>query len=327
MKTYIYPTYTPSRDKSGNEYIKYFHESFQKSSLFDQTNRLWKLGVASLFFNLDADLFVIQWVDLIPFKRLGKLQFLLFLIAIWLLHLFREKKILWILHNKHSHRGKSKLVDWGMRVLAQNSDCVIAHSSEGVSFFNENYPRSKGKCTYLPHPIYRSDIYESLNAKWDYVIWGGISRRKMVAEFLNFARDNQFFAGKKILICGNCSDKEYDSLIQKELWEDVTYINRFIKDDELRSLISQSKCILFTYNTDSLLSSGALIYSLNFCKPIIGPKSGNFFDLRDIVSCYDKFEDIPLLKAFDNRKAIIGYINENTWDRFPWKVYNIIGHY
>ena len=324
MKIFIYPTYTPSRDKSGNQYIKFFHDAFHCDRFYSVKNRLWQIGITSLLFNLDANLFVIQWVDLIPFKRFGKIQFVVFLIAIRFLSCFKNKKILWILHNKHAHNGNSKLVDYGMGFIAKYSKCVVTHSEEGVTFFNERYPQYKGKCHYLPHPVYSTEIIESSNVQWDYIIWGGISRRKRIVEFLSFARETSYFDDKRILICGNCSDKKYDEEIKKLLWNNITYIDRFVTDDELQDLISKSECILFTYNTDSLLSSGALIYSLNFCKPIIGPNSGNFHDLEGIVSCYDRFEDIPTLTTIDNKELIRKYIIDNTWTQFPDKIRTII---
>ncbi len=325
MKLYIYPTYTPSRDKSGNKYIKLFHNSFDRDGQFDVCNRMWKLGIASVFFNIDAKIFIVQWVDLIPYKRLGGIQFLTYLFAVWLLHIL-NRKIIWVLHNKHAHRGKSKLVDYGMDFIAKYADSVITHSKDGVNYFDARYPRLKGKCHYLPHPVYTYDIFESSDLRWDYIIWGGISRRKKVAEFLNFANRNAFFESKKILICGCCSDKEYDEEIRNSLWGNVTYLNGFVKDEDLKTLISQSKCILFTYNTESLLSSGALIYSINFCKPIIGPRSGNFEDLAEqgIVSCYDSFDDIPSLQPIDNKDAVLRFISENRWEQFPNKLLKII---
>lgn len=324
MKVYIYPTYTPSRDKSGNLYIKYFHDAFHHDRFFSVKNRLWQIGITSLFFNLDADVFVIQWVDLIPFKKFGKIQFVIFLILIKLLSCIKSKRIVWILHNKHAHNGKSKLVDYGMNFIAKYSYCVVTHSDEGVTFFNERYPQYKGKCHYIPHPVYSLDTIQPSEKQWDYIIWGGISRRKRILEFLNFAKESSYFDDKKILICGNCSDKRYDEEIKKLLWDNVTYINRFVADAELRDLICKSGCILFTYNVDSLLSSGALIYSLNFCKPIIGPNSGNFYDLKGIVSCYDGFEDIPSLTTIDNTELIRKYIIDNTWAQFPDKLRTII---
>lgn len=322
---YIYPTYTPSRDKSGNLYIKYFHDAFNEDGEWKVINRCWKIGIASLAFNLDADVIIIQWVDLIPYKRLGKIQFIFFLLLTKLANLM-HKKIVWVLHNKHSHNGNSKLVDYGMSFLAKNATTVITHSEEGVSFFNGMYPKYKGKCHYLPHPVYSENLYPSKEIKWDYIIWGTINKRKRVFEFLEFAGKNDFLSDKRILVCGRCKDEEYDSDIKRAMGSNVTYINKFLSDEEIVDFISQSAVILFTYNPESVLSSGALIYSLNFCKPIIGPNVGSFADLKGIVSVYNTFEDIPSLDPYKNydKDLNIKYIKENIWKGLPSKVKDII---
>lgn len=323
-KIYIYPTYTPSRDKSGNLYIKYFHDSFKNQSDIKLINRLWKVGICSMIFNLDAQIFIIQWVDLIPQKKFGKIQFIFFVILIYILKI-TKKEIIWVLHNKHAHKGKSKIVDKGMYLMAKYSNSVMVHAKEGVSFFNNKYPQYKGKCHYIPHPVYTSKIYSSTNNyEWDYIIWGNISRRKNIIEFIQFARNNIFFNNKKILICGQCNDILYDTEIKKILPDNITYLNKFIEDDELIALIKKSKNILFTYNTSSILSSGALIYSLNFNKPIIGPNAGNFSELSGIVTCYNKFEDIPNLEIKFTPENIQNYLTQNTWENLPNKVLNIL---
>lgn len=321
MKTYIYPTYTPSRDKSGNLYIKYFHDAFLHNKNFKVVNRFWQIGIASLFFNLDAQLLVVQWVDLIPGKRLGKIQFVLYLMLILIAYLLR-KKIVWILHNKHAHKGKSKLVDFGMKFMAKYATCVIAHSEEGISFFNTMYPRFSGKCCCVPHPVYSEEIYESQKIRYDYIIWGGINPHKQVAEFLHYANGSAFFKGKKILVCGRCKDPIYGEMIRKELNPNITFVDEFISDDDLKKYIGQSRVILFTYNGDSVLSSGALIYSINFCKPIIGPNLGNFADenMKEIVSVYNTFDEIPRIALKNCTDACVKYIQENKWVDFPLKM-------
>ena len=319
---YIYPTYTPNRDKSGNLYIKYFHEAF-KSSGWKVCNRLWYIGIFSLFANLNTRLFIIQWIDLLPKKRFGKIQFVFFVIGILFLKLI-NRRVLWVLHNKKAHNGDSLWVDWGMSFMAKFSDYVLTHSEEGVSFFNQNYPKHQGKCFYIPHPVYSSKIYKSQIEKWDYVIWGSISPRKNVAEFLEFAHNNDFFRKQKILICGRCSNREYARRIEMSCGDNITFENRFLTDSELSERIRCSKCVVFTYLPDSVLSSGALIYSINFCKPIIGPKVGSFEDLKDIVKCYDTFEDIPNIKLFNNESACVQYIKENTWSALPEKVESML---
>lgn len=317
-KIYIYPTYTPSRDKSGNLYIKYFHDAFKQDGHFRVLNRCWKIGIASMLFNLDANVFIVQWVDLIPGKRLGKIQFVLFIFVTTLVKLM-GKRLVWVLHNKHAHAGKSWLVDYGMKFMAKKADEVIVHSNEGVVFFNAMYPAQAGKCHYIAHPVYSKEMYPSSSIKHDYIIWGNIGRHKNVLEFLRFFNLNSFFNDKTILVCGQCRDNDYDLQIQEEVKKNphITYVNRFLPDDELRIYISQARIILFTYNPESVLSSGALIYSLNFCKPIIGPRVGNFADMTGIVSCYDTFNDIPALELNFSTESVMSYFHDNTWEALP----------
>lgn len=97
MKLYIYPTFNPQKDTGGNMYIKNFHESFTKlKSQYVLKNRFWKVGIASIFFNLDAKVFIIHWVDKIPFKRMGKIQFYFFSFCNFYTKIAKEKNNLGI---------------------------------------------------------------------------------------------------------------------------------------------------------------------------------------------------------------------------------------
>ena len=322
MKLYIYPTFNPLRDTGGNFYLKFFHDSFKLYPQYNLVNRLWKIGISSIYFNLDADTFIIQWVDKIPFKRLGKIQFIFFLLGIKVLRLLK-KNIVWVLHNKQAHLGKSKLVDIGMKYIAKMANDVITHSCEGTLFFKEKYPDiDYSKCRYIPHPVYTTQLYPSKELKWDYIIWGNIDRRKNILEFLKVMNCVNFFDSHTLLICGLSKEDSYTSQIKQNLSPNITFINKFLSDKELEEYIASSRCILFTYSTESVLSSGALIYSLNFCKPIIGPNVGSFKDMKDIVSCYNHYEDIAYLPIRSNISAIKRYIQENTWETFSRKIFN-----
>ena len=274
-----------------------------------------------MMMNLDADVFIIQWVDLIPGKRLGKIQFVFFLFVVSLAKLMR-KRLVWVLHNKQAHAGKSRLVDWGMRFMAHKADDVIVHSTEGITFFDKMYPEEAGKCIYIPHPVYSQAIYPATEEKYDYVIWGSIGRHKNVLEFVRFFNKEPFFKDKTLLVCGRCSDHAYHQQLEAEVGKNphIDYRNVFFKDDELREMIGQARVILFTYNPESVLSSGALIYSLNFCKPIIGPRVGNFADMKGVVTCYDRFEEIPKLDVMFNEMEAKKYISVNTWETLPSKI-------
>jgi len=202
--------------------------------------------------------------------------------------------------------------------MSLKADFVLTHSLEGIRFYKSEYPDSSAKCFYLPHPVYEfGKIEDAAQTEWDYIIWGTITPRKKVLEFVRFAAECKELEDKRILICGRCADTVLDTQIRKSLSPNITYQNVFMSDDELASRISSAKTILFTYDGGSVLSSGALIYSLNFFKPIIGPKVGSFEDLKGIVECYDSFEDIPSIVSRDCSGEIKKYIDENLWAGFP----------
>lgn len=321
MKLYIYPTYTPSRDKSGNLYIKFFHDSFKQTQGIQLVNRIWKIGISSLLFNLDAKIVIIQWVDLIPQKKFGMFQSIALIILLKLCKII-GKKIVWILHNKRAHARESKMVDYIMKFMAKVSDDVVVHSSDGVLFFDAKYPKYAGKCRFIPHPVYNDKEYDSITPKYDYIVWGGINRHKINISFFDIVKKSEILSKRSFLLCGKCSDTILAELIKNKKGDNIDFENRFLTDEELRDRISKSRCILFLYSEDSLLSSGAVIYSINFCKPIIGPNAGNFADLTNIVSTYDALEQIQDIVFRDNKKYCMEYIKDNTWDKFPKKLLN-----
>ena len=91
MSIYIYPTYNPVRDKSGNLYIKYFHDAF-KDQGYVISNNIGRAGIISIFANLSSSIFIINWVDLIPNKRFGKIQFAVFVLGLCLLKMLNKGK-------------------------------------------------------------------------------------------------------------------------------------------------------------------------------------------------------------------------------------------
>jgi len=324
MKVFIYPTYDKKRDKSGNLYIDYFRKSFESSDSCTVLNSFPRSETLGLLLNLKAELFILHWIDLIPSKPLGFLQTFFFRLGVLAAKL-RGAKIVWVLHNKYAHDDKSdrpgKLMHW----MSLKADFVLTHSLEGVRFYKSEYQDSSAKCFYLPHPVYQSrKIKDTVQPEWDYIIWGTITPRKKVLEFVRFAAECKELEDKRILICGRCADTVLDTQIRKSLSPNITYQNVFMSDNELASRISSAKTILFTYDGGSVLSSGALIYSLNFFKPIIGPKVGSFEDLKGIVECYDRFEDIPSIVPKDCSDEIQKYIDENLWADFPDRLLSYI---
>lgn len=324
VKVYLYPKSRGTKDNPGNQYMNCFVESFKQDGKYKVINHtITGKETIDLLFNCTAKLFIFSWVESMVFSLVGKLQFLFVALLLFIYRLL-GKDIVWVFHNKHPHYGDTSFSRFAMKTMAQLSTRVITHSSYGVKLFDEQYPEQYGKCIYIPHPVYDTNIIEPREPKWNYIIWGEVNPRKGILEFLEYAQNHSFYKEKKILICGLCRNMEYVRKIEDYCNERVKYINRFIYDDELRTLISESEHILFTYSSDSVLSSGSLIYSLNFCKPIIGPNVGNFVDLKGIVTCFSKFSDIERMDVKFNPELCKRYIHENQWKNMPKKIETII---
>ena len=152
------------------------------------------------------------------------------------------------------------------------------------------------KVIFVYHPVYSSEIVSCKNneQKYDFIIWGAITPYKGVYEFLEFLKNNPQYNNKRILICGKISSNElFNKLLEFNL-DNVKIIDAFINDEKLKKYISISRKILFVYSCESVLSSGSLIKSLNYNKPIIGLSKGAFKDLEEpeIVTGFNAFKDI-----------------------------------
>lgn len=316
-KVYIYPPFG-----GVNLYKKYIIDSFTENKDYIVTNHDG-IGKAwlNLYKNFDADMYLFSWPESLCVSMFGFMRFIYISFYIGLFRLFK-KKIIWILHNKHPHNGDNWRTRFGMRLMARLSTIIVTHSKDGIQYLENVLKVNKGY--YIPHPVYSTEIVPCKELEWDYIIWGTINSRKRILEFLEFIRERPYYKTKKILLCGRCPDLTYNNKIEKIVGNNVTYLNRFVSDDELRELISKCKSILFTYLNDSVLSSGALIYSLNFNKPIIGPNLGAFKDLDKIVSLYNDFDDIENIDLKTNEDYIKDYIENNQWKDFPTKIENIL---
>ena len=321
MKIFIYPTFNPKVDV--NAYTRLFHEAFMNAANWTYVNRLGRLSVMGIWANMDADVMVLNWPENVVKRKFPNIQMCLLILGVNVARLL-NKKIIWVMHNKHHHGGVSIRGQWLMKIMSEKATFVMTHSKEGVRHFNDTYLPEKGKCFYLPHPVYTTRIFPKSVPEWDYIIWGSIEPRKNILEFIEYTGRSSFFRDKRILICGKCKDEGYFSRIESLCGKNITLLNKRVDDEELEGYISRSKMVLFTYSIGSMLSSGALVYSINFLKPIIGPKVGSFVDMIGITATYESFADIEHIAPWDNSLECKEYIEENTWANLPGKLLNML---
>jgi beta-1,4-mannosyltransferase len=324
MKTFvnycIYPIGNPNLNISKNPYIDNLISAIDQSgkTVINKSD-FTSFGIFTLLkYLFAADAFIFNWLESLEEKRFGKLQSV-FLPFLMLLLRLLGKKIIVIFHNKHAHNSNSFFSKLNVFFSVVLSSKIVTHAKSGKNYLIDKYGKlmNPNKLEFIYHPVYSSELmtFEKKEVKYDYIIWGTISPYKGIYAFLEFVKNNPDFKNKRILICGKVSSKDfYDKLLVFDL-ENVKIIDAFITEEKLREYIAISSVILFVYSSNSVLSSGALTKSLNYNKPIVGPRKGAFKDLYEegLISCFSSYDEIFSNGFFYDKNKNKKFLNVNTW--------------
>jgi hypothetical protein len=324
-KAYIYPR-TQKKKEVTNPYLSDFVNSLSPYYDFLNLNKPTKYGIYDLIKYVGKiDTIFLNWIEDLPDKKGGYMQSLLFMMLFVMMKL-RKVKIVYVLHNKESHYSSHMLLKKRLRkLLLDHSDYIICHASDGLKI-DKNL---KHNIKYLPHPF--KDINTEnveVEKKYDILIWGSIREYKGIDTYLNYLESNNLKDKYKTLIIGKIHPVEYEAELVKHRSENILIENKFVDDKTLNNLIHQSRIILFTYNEKSVLSSGALVYSLSQGALVIGPKAGAFQDLKaeGIVDTFEDYDD--LIKKLDHylknpntfTDKIKAFAQANNWKNFGVKI-------
>jgi len=329
-KFYFYPKITLKPGEVKNSYVDDFENAISVHHEVVNKEPSSK-GVLDFFKYLGkTDIYLFNWIEDIPRRKMGKLQVLFFIIFLRLAKIQR-KKIIWIFHNKYSHNlSKNRWTDFMFKTMMKNADMILTHSNEGIEFAKEKYPKYAHKIKYEIHPIKDKLPNKSTQKKYDFLFWGSIHPYKDIVKFLNFIRTQDHINVPRILIIGRCFNEDYKKLLRSSLTAEMVFEDKFYDMEDIAQFAAQSKFILFTYNSGSVLSSGALMDSLRMNAHIIGPNHGAFKDLSylPIVHVFDEFEDIITIytdsyeiQASDHDE-LEQFYEKNSWRRFGDKIRN-----
>ncbi len=320
-----------------NEYIDHFFDALSKKvNVINYEKKAISRSVDYARYSLRADVMILNWPEDILHLRFGILQLLFSIITITFFKL-KGGKIVWICHNKDSHK---KQFYWLRKITrsfyTKISDIIIVLSKDALDHFT----KIKHKVYFLNHPVYlKPEIIkeDKTEAPIDVLIWGNISAYKGLNEFIeSYKKHDQSFSVK---IIGH-ADKKYLEIIKqsaKGLNIDIT--DKFLSEEELVYFFKNSKIILFPYQDGDTFSSGALIHSLCSNKIIVGAAVGNFIDLSRYGAClvYKDFKNLftTIESLLENRiyynqelirlrKGIQDYYDLNSWDFFIERILQII---
>lgn len=325
---FLYPVDSESIKEENNNYIRQLISYLGKE--FKIINGTTEVGVLDALLKFrKTNVYYFNWIENVPSRRFGLLQ-VATLVFLLIGCKIANKKVVWFVHNNISHNAQHlRTKKFVVKVMATFADLILSHSNQ----ITLNIPRRK--LHIFHHPI---EEYQPVSLtqppSYDFIVWGSVHPYKGVLEFVKHVSNNQFFNTKKILIAGKFSSDAYYLQTEAVRPDNVTIINRFIADEELKDFLSVSNYVLFTYSSPSVLSSAALCKSLSFGKEVIAPNIGSFKELgeKDLVYTYNSFEGIEeLLKSLEEKKRkkintgiMADYIQNTSWPAFSSFVQNQI---
>jgi glycosyltransferase involved in cell wall biosynthesis len=213
--------------------------------------------------------------------------------------------------------------------MMKRSDLIITHSSNGVSLIHE-YVHDKKHVFFFPHPVTGSLTFAKVPKEYDILIWGSLVPYKGIDLFLDYLLKNNLQEKYSIRIVGKCNDVEYLNKLNAFSNHHIQIENRFIDEEDLQKMMSLSRIVLFSYNSDSILSSGALAESVSYGATVVGPHKAAFKDLANLkyVFSYQNFNQLIDLinniisgKKTIPEKRFVQYLSEFHWSEFAKKLH------
>ena len=321
--------YFPSASRTGysNPYSIHYKKALgQYFNVIDKENKPAKM-LSWIFFknSFIADVFIVNWLESVPFLRLWYIQYIFVLIGLMVIR-WRKKPVIWMFHNIHPHQGDNKYSRKIQNILFKQSKLIISHSQEAAEFARQ---KAGNKVIYKCHPVSTISVkpFKGEVEPCDVLIWGAILPYKGIYEFISEAKVQK--SNLRIRIIGRCSDNELCKRIESQCNECITFENRRIDFDELAVCIANSRYVLFPYIGDCVSSSGALIDTIVLGGTPIGPHVGAFKDLEQEEVCltYNQKGDlIELLKVHKtlNDDDVNRFISNNSWMNFVSEINNEI---
>ncbi|MDD3416201.1 MAG: glycosyltransferase family 4 protein [Lachnospiraceae bacterium] len=244
---------------------------------------------------LKCKLFNFNWFEDV---KNGK-EYHLKLSLLFILKLF-GKKILFTLHNKHTHEENSKNYNRKMmKKMCISSDAIIGLCNETVKVVQDICPSALEKLEIISHPNYisnyntcqQNDLRKELgipDSDLVFLFMGVVSEYKNVEMLIDiFEQNNRKDAC--FLIAGNPTNHEYGEYLKKRLEgiRNIHYIFKHIPEEEIPTLYSTCDVVILPYKKSSYLNSGAVYLSFSQKKTVICPEIGTINDLNDKTFVYN----------------------------------------
>jgi glycosyltransferase involved in cell wall biosynthesis len=202
-------------------------------------------------------------------------------LAFFLKSLKKKAKVFYTVHDLFAHEKVYKnplhwlirkvLVEQRVKYMIRQSDCLVTCSKFQYEWMLKNFPDREIGFHHFPTLV--TDVIKSGNASLpelaetkNYILFFGLLEKYKGVDILYEAfLKTEPAAGKTLVIAG----KGYIYFKRDQLKEKdrVIFINRYIKDDEIRSLFQNASWAVFPYISGT--QSGILTIPYYFCVPTI----------------------------------------------------------
>lgn len=334
-KVYLYPLTARTKGVVVNPYMENLRDALNENFQVVNAKKPSTIGIFDIFRYLGkVHVVYFNWSEELPSLHRGKLQGIFLLVLLQFLKL-SHVIIVWTRHNKKSHFDQhSRLKNLLYGQMLKKSDLIITHARDGLN----HIPKGKKAC-FLHHPVSKYIKTETLSREkqYDIIIWGTIAPYKGITSFLDFLEKNGTIRNYRILLAGKIVSQSLAKQLQafESKYSNLVLMDTYVETKNLIDLIHDSKITLFTYQSDSVLSSGALIDSLSYGASIVGPAVGAFNDLQELelIETYVDFQSLTevidrlLTSSEENQarqKRLSQFMTANTWTEFSRSVLNLI---
>lgn len=291
-KVYMYPSV--SKD---NQYIELIQEAIKNAGykLINEEN------LKSQFSQVES--FIFNWYEVLGNKKVFNI-FIKKVLKILFLK-FKRKKIIWVVHNKRPHGEDSKWPIYFMQFMLKISNKVIILSDDTMQVLlnlNKNISSYQKKIVKVPLPnyitIYGDSVVKVMTSQIGIkFLFIGLIRKYKNVELLLEVFNELEGANISLQITGICKDEE----LKEKLFDlkgsnaNVNLDFRFISNDEMVNLISNSDIVVLPFDIESSLNSSTIMLAFSCQKTVISPL-------------------IATLKEYSNRDFFYSYEYENLED-------------
>jgi glycosyltransferase involved in cell wall biosynthesis len=334
-RIYLYPLTARTEKAVINPYIGNLRDALNTHFEVINAYKPSKTGIFDILKYLHkVDVVYFNWSEEVPELHRGRIQAVFLLLLLPYLRLSRIL-IIWTLHNKESHFNRYRWLKKRLyHQMLKKSDLIITHAKEGLKLI----PNGK-KASFLPHPV-RDSIIRNVKDKkchFDLIIWGTIAPYKGITEFLNFLEMEEIIGNYRILMAGKVTSQSLGNELRayESKYENLVLMDGYVEEKRLIDLVHDSKIALFTYQSESILSSGALMDSLSYGATIVGPAAGAFNDLNELglIETYSDFQSLRevlnrLLASsgedFSRHHRIREFMAANSWSEYSKMIQKLI---